>query len=71
MGVIDPQTWADAEDGRALRELLAVLHPTDFLNILSPNELEGSWYIDAQCAAQEGDTFKETADALRAALVKR
>jgi hypothetical protein len=21
MGVIDPQTWADAEDGRALREL--------------------------------------------------
>jgi hypothetical protein len=76
MGVIDPQTWADAEDGRALRELREALPEGWSGPAIYPKPLNAGWHAEAfddrmdslDGRHGEGHTIAEAADACRAAL---
>lgn len=83
MSVIDPQTWADAEDGRALRELLAALPENGWMRLVIDSDRECRIVVSRITAdtyqrediemspAPASTTIREAADACRAALVKR
>jgi hypothetical protein len=63
VSVIDPQTWADAEDGRALRELRAALPEGTRIEIVS--HAPGEFFVWTLTEAARGRTLAEAADALR------
>lgn len=78
MNVIDPQTWRDAEDGRALRELDAAL-PKGAAHFVLQRALATAWEVRiysredprGEAGGHYGDTIAEAADACRKALVSK
>lgn len=75
MTVIDPQTWRDAEDGRALRELREALPSTRALEVGNWGD---RWWVNVVDSNFGGEvqshsmaaTIHEAADKVRAEMVK-
>jgi hypothetical protein len=70
MSVIDPQTWADAEDGRALRELREApdLYAAECVFYPKVRRWRVTTWTPMGGTDKWGDTIAAAADACRKAL---